>query len=264
MTTRSQEFTTPGAITFNVPAGVGAVNATMTGAGGSGGASPAGGVGGRSGLSGGGAGEWCRRVVLLVTPGGTVSGSVGAGGARADYTGTATKGQDGGATTFGPFIALGGLGGQHNDGTGNGTTGGGFGATNPGNWNNTDGAQSVPEYERWNAGASGGGAGSASGTGAGRPGGVCEGQPGGTYGVAGASSAGGSGGGASPWGPGGAGGNGLGVLTAGQGHDAPTTSYGAGGGGSGARPTDSLGVEIAPVAGAGANGYILVEWYEGI
>lgn len=242
-----EEFSTPGAFTFNVPVGVSAIWFSIIGAGGSGGgqlAFPA----ARPGLAGGGAGEFGRRIPMKVTSGGTVSGFIGTGGAAASYN--AVKGQDGTASTFGIYTANGGFGGQLSNGSGGGTAGGGFGMphVDGSNFNNINGDPSLPECLNWNYGASGGGAHTANSTN-GRPGGACEGQiaaAGGADGVSGGSSmGGGSGGGSSPYGIGG-----LGGVYNGTGGDA--SGYGGGGGGGG-----GLGFQVS---GAGGNGYVLVEY----
>lgn len=97
-----QAFTTAGAFTFNVPAGVALVYVTLV-AGGGGGQGGGGDV--TAGL-GGGCGEYGLRVPYAVTPSGTVSGSVGAAGAG--RVGKLTGGSDGGNTTFGTLTVLGG------------------------------------------------------------------------------------------------------------------------------------------------------------
>ena len=95
-----QYFTNVGSTTFNVPTGVTSVWVLVVAGGGGGGGivSYAGG--------GGGAGGFVEVPSYPVTPGGSVSLSVGNGGA----VGTPT-GSNGGNSTFGSLIAVGGGGG---------------------------------------------------------------------------------------------------------------------------------------------------------
>jgi hypothetical protein len=81
-------FTSSG--TFTVPSGVTTVY--VTGCGGGGGGLDSWG-------SGGGAGAWCMKVPVTVTPGGTISVTVGSGG---------SVNNNGGASSFGSHITLGG------------------------------------------------------------------------------------------------------------------------------------------------------------
>lgn len=103
---QGQVFTSSG--TFTVPSGITAVKVTVVGGGGGGGAS-SGGCSSGAGGGGGGAGTSIRYVTGL-TPGGTVSVTVGAAG-----TAGAGAGGAGGASSFGAFA------------TGNGGSGGGTG-----------------------------------------------------------------------------------------------------------------------------------------
>ena len=108
---KSQAYTT-GSGNFTVPAGVSHVRGVLVGGGGGAGsgardATSTYGAGGSSG----GAGQ-VLRFELLVTAGGTVAYSVGAGGAGGAAQSTATtagnNGSNGGDTTFGAFTAGGG------------------------------------------------------------------------------------------------------------------------------------------------------------
>lgn len=108
-----QVFTSSG--TYNVPAAVSQVFVRLAGAGGGGGGGPAG-----SGSSGGGGGGGYSEGWLTVTPGGTVTVTVGTGGASGT---TNTGGTVGGTTTFSTISATGGVGGP-TTGTGYGGAGG--------------------------------------------------------------------------------------------------------------------------------------------
>ena len=102
-----QSFTSSG--TFSVPSGVTSVNVLVVAGGGAGGGplSPA-----FNGGGGGGAGGLIYRPGFTVTPGGTVSVTVGDGGARTTPSVHATNGQD---SVFGTLTAKGGGGGGGND-----------------------------------------------------------------------------------------------------------------------------------------------------
>lgn len=105
---QGQVFTSSG--TFTVPSGITAVKVTVIGGGGGGGGS-SGGCGSGSGGGGGGGGTSIRYVTGL-TPGGTVSVTIGAAGSASSGSGS---GGSGGASSFGAFA------------TGNGGSGGGGG-----------------------------------------------------------------------------------------------------------------------------------------
>jgi hypothetical protein len=105
---KSQEFLSSG--TFTVPAGITTVWVTMCGGGGSGG-----GWGASNGAAGGGAGAYCIQRPVSVTPGASVTVTIGAGGASVtsgDAGGSAQVGNDGGATSFGAVSVSGGGGGN--------------------------------------------------------------------------------------------------------------------------------------------------------
>lgn len=95
----SQTFTSSG--TFNVPAGVDKVFVEMYGGGG-------GGAGGGTGQGWGGEAGDRVQALIGVTPGGSVSVTLGAGGAGGAFE---SNGSNGGDTTFGAFRAAGGYGG---------------------------------------------------------------------------------------------------------------------------------------------------------
>lgn len=126
-----QAFTTTGANTFTIPAGVTKVKVTVVGGGG-------GGAGGGSTINqggGGGAGGTAIETVTGLTPGGTVTVTVGAGGAGI-YAGTGTSG---GTSSFGAYCsATGGAGGVTLSGSGG--VGGAGGVGSGGNVNLTGGS----------------------------------------------------------------------------------------------------------------------------
>lgn len=104
LNTGSQIYSTHGSYTFTVPAGVTRVRVRLWGAGGGGGGAQANGLGG-SGGNGGGYAEGN----IAVTPGGTVTVTVGTGGTAGYDNG---NGGSGGTTSFGTTIqATGGQGG---------------------------------------------------------------------------------------------------------------------------------------------------------
>ena len=221
----SQSFTSSG--TFSVPSGVAAVDVLVVAGGGSGadiGTTTTNRVGG----AGGGAGGLIYRPAFPVTPGGTVSVTVGCGGAKANpSTPTANASNNGQDSVFGTLTAKGG---------------GGGGAQSPG---------SGPDGYTGKPGGSGGGGGTNNTVGS--PGGTAiqPTQPGdsGTYGF------GNSGGLGTPNGVGGfyggAGGGGAGA--AGQNAQA-NCSTGAGRGGIGRAYTIADNTTSVYYAGGGAGG----------
>lgn len=100
----AREAVLTGSGNWTVPTGVTMILLTMTGGGGGGGGSNA----QNYSASGGGAGGTLYGIMYPVTPGATIAYVVGAGGA-AIGAGVWTDGNDGAATTFGPFTAAGGL-----------------------------------------------------------------------------------------------------------------------------------------------------------
>lgn len=115
------KFTTSGSYSWTVPAGITVAKIIAWGAGGGGGFSAT------SGGSGGGGGLYAEQAIT-VTPAGTVSGVVGAGGAAA--TGVGANGSNGGNSTAinstGPitYTAGGGTGGASGNGNNNSQAGG--------------------------------------------------------------------------------------------------------------------------------------------
>ena len=239
---KGQEFTAVGAFTFNVPVGVTSVWVTMIGAGGAGGGQTSNPT---FGGGGGGAGELVQELPMIVTSGGTVSGSIGAGGTGV----SGATGNPGGTTSFGLFNALGGQGGiQRTSGGASGGAGGGPGNSGNAVSGSSNGLLGKAESNVHFAGGGGGGASSGGPTGGfGAPaGGYLIGATGGSVVVG---QDGGGGGATTIYGLGGIGGNG-----GSNGISAAATSYGAGGGGSG-------GISAGNVTGGnGAPGYCLVQW----
>lgn len=202
-----------GSGTWNVPSGVSGGWLTMI-APGSGGQTS----GATNGGGGGGEGERVTGMQVTVTDGGTVAWTVSDGGA-ADT--------DGGTTTFGGFVVLGGKTGVSagKGGVGGGVNGGAGGnAANPG----TGGIMGLASATYYWCGGGGGGGGNTSGAAGGNGVGAGGRISGGTGGITASSKGGGGGGAASVDGPGANGGAGNAV-----GSDASATSYGAGGGGGG-------------------------------
>ena len=126
-----QAFTTTGTNTFTIPAGVTKVKVTVVGGGGGG----AGSVSAINQGGGGGAGGTSIETITGLTPGGTVTVTVGAGGAGI-YSGTGTSG---GTSSFGAYCsATGGAGGVTISGLGG--VGGAGGVGSGGNVNLTGGS----------------------------------------------------------------------------------------------------------------------------
>ncbi len=169
-----QNVTTAGANTFNVPANVSTVAVKAWGGGGGGGGANEGG-GERQG-GGGGGGAFQFNNAIAVTAGGTVTVTVGAGGAAGSGGGGDPPGDPGLATTFGASLTANpGLGGTTaTSGTpagpgGNGGTGafnGGNGQAGAGAANNGRGGGAAGDAAN-GANGSAGGAGGTSGGGAG-------------------------------------------------------------------------------------------------
>ena len=111
-----QSFTSSG--TFSVPSGLSTVDVLVV----------AGGGGSGDWGGGGGAGGLIYRPAFPVTPGGTVSVTVGDGGAAAPWPAPGTRGQNGQDSTFGTLVAKGGgEGGYHTVAGSPGGSGGGAG-----------------------------------------------------------------------------------------------------------------------------------------
>lgn len=259
----NEDFATAGAHTFTVPAGIKSVqvSACAAGGGGGGGKSYA---EGEAGGGGGGAGQSCHRLLVTgLAPGGTISISIGSGGAAGTGGDTPTGGGNGADTTIGAVTLKGGQGGRKGSSTGasginkhpgSGGAGGAGGVGGiaycqqamTGLYLSCSGSAGVAGGDY--VGGGGGGAGSTHGAISGAGGGTGA-KPGGAPGRMeenlDAGSAGG-GGGASLFGRGGRGG---GADWSDQdGEVAP--EYGGGGGGGG---TSGNG-------GAGAAGFVRIEW----
>ena len=111
-----ESFTSSGV--FSVPSGLTSVDVLVV----------AGGGGSGDWGGGGGAGGLIYRPGFPVTPGGTVTVTVGDGGAAAPWPNPGTRGQDGQDSTFGTLVAKGGgEGGYHTVAGGPGGSGGGAG-----------------------------------------------------------------------------------------------------------------------------------------
>jgi Glycine-rich domain len=228
-TLQSQAFTVSG--TWTPPTGVTAAWIWMVGAGGGGGGASSAST---SAGGGGGAGELVENFMVPVS--GAVTVTIGAAGTAGINN---TNGGDGGNTSFGSFVALGGKHGAV--ATVNGAGGGVKAGT-------TSGQMGSAETNTFFGGGAGGagGAGASGGNGAGTGGQFVGGAGGSAVGGNG----GGGGGAATLYGEGGAGGSG------GANNGAAGIGYGAGGGGGGA----NNGGGVNTSGGAGAAGYCVVYW----
>jgi hypothetical protein len=274
-------FTSVGSSSWSVPVGVNTVRALVVAGGGAGGTRNSGwNSGGTDGGAGAGAGGMIDHPGFSVTPGGSVSYTVG-GGAGQNYNPAQTQGSPGGNSVFGALTAIGGGGGGAGPGgdvanglpggSGGGRGGGGsantgitgtgvqpsqpgasgtFGYGFPGGFNPNVGPYS---------GAGGGGAG-----GAGTTGGNGNPAPGGTGRISTVTGSSvyyaGGGGGASGsssniQGSGGAGGGGPGNPYNANGSAGGTNTGGGGGGGSGGNGGDGGGG-----GGAGGPGVIIIRY----
>lgn len=303
MTQSSQEYTTAGTYSFSVPAGVSCVFASGI-AGGAGGGTTLysnNGIPVAFSAGAGGAGESCDNLFVPVTPGGTLTVVVGAGGFRGDAaitpmnvhagppgnTGGIADGAGGGDTIIGDKIRLvGGYGGlRSTSGSGNhGGMGGGWRAykgpnSSGGGAGVADNGQNIAGlpggfkgYHCFSlngprhCGAPGGGSGNSS-AGGGNPGTGGDGGdwgpfPGGIAGAVPGTLPSGAAGGASIYGPGGDGGDGSDTSAA----DAPAVpagSYGCGGGGSGGSAATVIHINTNHYLGAtGHDGYVILTWFE--
>lgn len=229
---KSQLFTTSG--TFNVPADVSLIWVSGVG----GGAGGSGGAGGGGGGGAGGASENMFNMPRWVTPGDTLTITVGAGGARGafnDHGAAGTDSTDGFYTIkAAPVQSLGG-GWEPKGGSGGGA--GGFVTVAQ-----TTGGLGIKESAVHFGGAGGAGAGNV------YRGGGAGGTLGGTGGneVFGGFPAGGGGGASSPLGTGGHGGDSDNTIVAQAGG-----GKGAGGGG---------GRGLTGVGATGSGGYVLIQW----
>jgi len=263
-------YTSTGSGSFSVPSGVTAVNVLVVAGGGSGGCDTAG---------GGGAGGLIYRPAFPVTPGGSVSYTVGDGGDYAPVIPNTQAGNDGQNSTFGSLTAIGGGGGGSggagvNDGRPGGSAGGGrrnqgnggtgtqpqqpgdsgtYGFGNPG----IGGQSQIPSYDNQTSGG-GGGAGAAAPNTPSRPG-IGYGGVGKQYDISGSQVyyAGGGGGGtenlpAAYQALGGQGGGGTGGYRSAPTRAATNGTANRGGGGGGAGQN--------PEGGSGGSGIVIVSY----
>jgi hypothetical protein len=275
-------FTSTGGFTFNVPAGVTAVRVLVVAGGGGGGTRNSGAnSGGTDGGAAGGAGGMVDVPSFPVSPGGTVSGSVGRGGfgGANGYSSGQTPGEKGTNSTFGTLTAIGGGyggcgpggpvanggpggsgGGRGGGGSPSGPTGSAEQPGQPGDsgtygYGNAGGPNpNQPPY----SGSGGGGAGGTGGTGGnGRraPGGSGRNSDasGSTVTYAGGGG-GGSGSSTSIGAGGGSGGGGAGGEPGQNGFDGSTNRGGGGGGGAGANPSGG------GAGGRGGPGIVIVRY----
>jgi len=208
----TESFTSDG--TFSVPTGITTVDVLVVAGGGGGGPDNGGGAG---------AGGLIFRPAFPVTPGGTVSVTVGDGGQGSHPTGN-TTGSD---SVFGTLTAKGG-------GKGNGGPGGSGGGANGHNNSNATGSALQPTQP-----------GDSGAYGFGTNGGSADGNSGGTRRAGGGGGAGQAGANA----PDGNGGNGKAYTIA----DGTTPVYYAGGGGGGALPGQPTGSAGQGGGGAGSS-----------
>ena len=263
----AESFTSTGAQTFSVPAGVSSVNVLVVAGGGSGGPGQGG---------GGGAGGLIYRPGYPVTPGGTVPLNVGAGNPEASttypYPGSTAQGSYRGFnSTFGALTAIGGGSGNGDDHPGAPGGSGGAGSDNAGSFGgsgvqpsqpgdsgtygfgNSGGRGGTPMDQH--AGGGGGGAGaSGQGAEAGKQGGIGR-----AYSISG-SSVYYAGGGRGGWGPARTSmstaqqtGGGGGGANSGRG-GAGVANRGGGGGGSGGD------VSGAGQGSSGGSGIVIVQY----
>ena len=266
-----QSFTSSG--TFSVPSGVSSVNVLVVAGGGSGGSEH-----GSTGVGGGGAGGLIYRPGFPVTPGGTVSVTVGDGAPSNPGTSVGFAGQD---SVFGTLTAKGGGAGGATGNTGpslSGGSGGGAGApsvgpsgpatqpTQPGdsgtygfgNAGGGAGTPGLPAQPFYGAGGGGGGAGAAGGQGAPGPasGNGGAGGIGRAYTIAdGTTSVYYAGGGA-----GSSASNGTVEISGGQGGGSPAIINGPSQPGTANRGGGSGGTRGAYTSGAGGKGVVIVQY----
>ena len=127
----SQSFTSVGSTSWSVPTGVTSVEALVVAGGGGGGTRNSGpGTGGTDGGSGGGAGGLVYNPSFPVSPGGSVSVTVGGGGAGGGPG--QDPGDNGGNSVFGNMTAVGGGGGSAGPGNQPGRAGGSGGGAGGG------------------------------------------------------------------------------------------------------------------------------------
>lgn len=239
-------ITTTGAFSQTVPAAVNLARVWATAGGGGGAASTT-----ANGGGGGGSAEFTD-IVIPVTAGGTLTGTVGAAGVGG--TAAADDATDGGTTTVGIVSVLPGLRGRLGasaGGAGGGRLGGAGGTeASPGNPGVIGLAESIESC----GGSGGGGAGTGNDTQAGGAGGPSESNTALAGGVSGTLQAGGGSGGSSPWGQGGQGGVGGGTAVTSAGAAPNAVAYGAGGGGAGERDAGAV------AGGNGRPGVVMIQW----
>jgi len=279
----AESFTSSG--TFSVPSGVTSVNVLVVAGGASGGGGIASVDGQNGGSGGGGAGGLIFMPGYPVTPGGTVSVTVGCGGAT--QASAQSRGNDGQDSVFGTLTAKGGGGGGATscsqpvyDGQSGGSGGGG--ADTGVSSSNSSGGSATQPTQPGNSGAygfgnpggavqgGGGNFGGAGGGGAGvagtTNGGDSDGRPGGNgkaYTIADGTTpvyyagGGGGAGGASgtPAGAGGSGGGGAGGLVFGPAGVSGQANKGGGGGGG----TENQGGPCGH-SGGGGKGIVIVTY----
>lgn len=275
-------FTSTGSFNWSVPSGVTSVRVLVVAGGGGGGTRNSGaGTGGTDGGAGAGAGGMIDVPSFPVSPGGTVSGSVGRGGfgGANGYSSGETPGEKGTNSTFGTLTAIGGGyggcgpggpianggpggsgGGRGGGGSASGPTGSAEQPGQPGDsgtygYGNAGGPN--PNQAPY-SGAGGGGAGGVGGTGGnGRraPGGSGRNSDisGSTVTYAGGGG-GGSGSSTSIGAGGGSGGGGAGGEPGQNGFDGGTNLGGGGGGGAGANPSGG------GAGGRGGPGIVIVRY----
>jgi len=269
-------YTTVGSGTFSVPSGISAVQVLVVAGGGAGG----GGTTGAGSGGGGGAGGVLIHPSFPVTPGGTVSYTLGGGGsANRSFPPSATgdtRGSSGSNSVFGSLTAVGGGGGGggNNPDTGGRPGGSGGGASPAPNkgfpaGSGTQPSQSNPGATQYgNPGGTGGGTATGGpGGGAGGPGGTFS-DPGGvgvSISITGSPVYYGGGGGSGMWStnggmpggtgnPSGAGGNSA-SWPSGYTQGGDGTANRGGGGGGGSENNNTLGY-----AGNGGPGIIIVRY----
>lgn len=279
---KTATFNSTGSFNFSVPTGVTSVRVLVVAGGGGGGTRNSGATsGGTDGGAGAGAGGLIDHPSFPVSPGGSVSGSVGRGGFGGGngFSSGQTPGEQGTNSTFGSLTAIGGgfggcgpggpvaNGGPGGSGGGRGGGGSPTGPTGTGVQPNQPGDSGTfgfgfnggpnpnqPPY----SGAGGGGAG-----GAGAAGGNGRSAPGGggrTSNVTGGNVtyAGGGGGGCGSstnnFGNAGSGGGGVGGAQGQNGGDGTANRGGGGGGGSGSNPTGG------GAGGRGGPGVVIVRY----
>lgn len=215
-------FTTVGTQNWTVPAGVTSISVVMCGGGGAGG----GGSPNQGGFygGGGGGGGFLYKNNVTVTPGATLSITVGAGGTCPDYTSNGNAGGTSQISTLSLSASGGGGGGNGNSSPGSGASGGSGSGTGATSFSGGTGANAGT----WNG--SGGGAGGYSANGANGTDGGANGAAISPYGPSGSSpnycNGNWGGGGPSISSPGGSGSQGFVRIIWGAGRSFPNTNVG--------------------------------------